>query len=108
MGLMIELSVGELDIDTGQNELFFDHRPLFQVTDVSQIPYTYVGEDNAYIIEYKEGYSRKLEHVLPRLDLLGFSPKAQQRWFDQFFEDYSERISGYEDSEYLKDIATSG
>jgi len=59
MGSMIELSVGELDIDAGNNTFFFDHSPLFQVTDIARIPYTYVGEDNAYIIEYKEGYSRK-------------------------------------------------
>jgi HEPN superfamily Toprim-like protein len=105
MGSMIELSVGELDIDTGKNQFFFDHSPLFQVTDVCQIPYTYVGKDHAYIIEHQEGYSRKLARVLPRLDLLGFPLEVQQYWFDQFFEDYSEQMSSYEDSEHLKDIA---
>jgi hypothetical protein len=45
---------------------------------------------------------------LPRLDLLGFSPEVQQYWFDQFFEDYSEQMSRFEDSEDLKDIATGG
>src|SRR5271167_2405764 len=99
MGSMIELSVGELDIDAGKNAFFFDHSPLFQVTDIALIPYTYVGDDHAYINEYKEGYSRKLEHVLPRLDLLGFSSRAQQFWFDEFFSDYSEQILHYENEE---------
>jgi len=105
MGSMIELSVGELDIDTGKNAFFSDHSPLFQVTDIAQISYIYVGEDNVYLTEWKEGYSRKLEHVLPRLDLLGFPPDSQQVWFDTFVADCSEEISRYEDDDYLAGIA---
>src|SRR5437879_29015 len=46
MGSMIHLSVGRLEIDWGRNFGFTDHSPLFQRTDLAQVPYYYVDEDD--------------------------------------------------------------
>ena len=90
----------------GKIKFSLDHSPLFQVIDIAHIPYIYVGEGNAYIRKYKED-SRKLEHVLPRLDLLGFPSEMQHFWFDNFVAECSEQILRYEDDEYFKDIAAA-
>jgi hypothetical protein len=44
MGSMIHLAVGRLEIDWGKNNGFTDHSPLFQPTDLAQVPYYYVKE----------------------------------------------------------------
>jgi hypothetical protein len=46
MGSMIYLSVGRLEVDWGKNFGFTDHSPLFQCTDLAQVPYYYVDEDD--------------------------------------------------------------
>lgn len=44
MGSMIHLSVGRLEIDWGKNHGFTDHSPLFQPSDLAQVPYYYVAD----------------------------------------------------------------
>lgn len=78
MGSMIHLAVGRLEIDWGKNGGFVDHSPLFQVTDLTQVPYYYVefhdddfqqakrcidanGEERSQLyVEYKQGTSKPL------------------------------------------------
>jgi hypothetical protein len=41
MGSMIHLAVGRLEIDWGKNTAFNDHNPLFQISDVAEVPHYY-------------------------------------------------------------------
>ena len=69
---MIQLSVGNLEIDWGKNRGFTDHSAFFQTTDVALVPYYYGGSD--YVgangekswkisVEHKEGLSKPLCEV---------------------------------------------
>src|SRR5262245_13576484 len=83
MGSMIHLAVGRLEIDWGKNFGFTDHSPLFQVTDLAQVPYYYAeGKGETYIdstgeerskliVKLKEGMSKPLGQVVDRIALLG-------------------------------------
>jgi hypothetical protein len=77
---MIQLSVGNLEIDWGKNRGFTDHSAFFQTTDVTPVPYYYGGSD--YVdakgekswkisVEYKEGLSKPLCEVKDRIELMG-------------------------------------
>jgi HEPN/Toprim N-terminal domain 1 len=82
---MIHLSVGRLEIDWGKNHGFTDHSPLFQPTDLAEVPYHYVAEgsegvsdgkggyDFDLVTEYKEGLSKPLWQVIERIHLLGYT-----------------------------------
>jgi HEPN/Toprim N-terminal domain 1 len=92
MGSMIHLAVGRLEIDWGKNFGFADHSPLFQVTDLAQVPY-YYAEDETYIdstgeersklfAELKEGMSKPLGQVVDRIALLGHTLAHCEREFE--------------------------
>jgi hypothetical protein len=88
MGSMIHLAVGRLEIDWGKNGGFTDHSPLFQQSDLRQVPYYYVKEDGETYIdssgqeryelfaEYKDGMSKPLGQVVDRIELLGHTLKT--------------------------------
>lgn len=90
MGSMINLSVGRLEIDWGKNSSFSDHSPLFQPSDVAQVPYYYVDEENPdeedggynLITEYKDGLSKPLDQVVERINLLGHTLDYARREFE--------------------------
>jgi len=92
MGSIIYLSVGRLEIDWGKNYGFTDHSALFQSTDIAEVPYYYVdendpqNEDGEYnvITEYKVGLSKPLTQVVERITLLGHTLKCARREFDYF------------------------
>jgi len=82
MGSMIQLSVGNLQVDWGKNSGFTDHSAFFQTSDVTLVPYYYVVEGSEYTdgagetqwkitVEYKEGLSKPLFEVKDRITLLG-------------------------------------
>ncbi len=83
MGSMIHLAVGRLEIDWGKNHGFIDHSPLFQHTDLTQVPYYYVAEGSDgvedehgdynfdLVAEHKVGLSKPLGEVIERINLLG-------------------------------------
>ncbi|MDP2803898.1 MAG: HEPN/Toprim-associated domain-containing protein [Phreatobacter sp.] len=95
MGSMIHLSVGRLELDWGKNSGFTDHSALFQVGDVTKVPYWYADEetpiDEADIasldrgyrlrIEYRDGMSKPLAQVVERIGLLGYTPCYARREF---------------------------
>jgi hypothetical protein len=92
MGSMIHLAVGRLEIDWGKNFGFADHSPLFQVTDLAQVPY-YYAENETYIdstgeersklfAEHKEGMSKPLGQVVDRIALLGHTLAHCEREFE--------------------------
>jgi HEPN/Toprim N-terminal domain 1 len=94
MGSMIQLAVGRLAIDWGKNFGFADHSPLFQVTDLAQVPYYYAdGKGETYIdstgeerskpfAELKEGMSKPLGQVVDRIALLGHTLAHCEREFE--------------------------
>ncbi|ESY49007.1 MULTISPECIES: HEPN/Toprim-associated domain-containing protein [unclassified Mesorhizobium] len=92
MGSMIYLAVGRLEIEWGKNFGFKDHSALFQgESDVSNVPYYYVGEEEEHatdgetryapIVELKEGLSKPLAQVIQRLNLLGHTYAQCEREF---------------------------
>jgi hypothetical protein len=92
MGSMIHLAVGRLEIDWGKNDGFRDHSPLFQPSDLTEVPYYYVDEANPrkesgaeyesnLVTHYKEGMSKPLGQVVERINLLGHTlPYARQEF----------------------------
>lgn len=90
---MIHLAVGRLEVDWGKNSGFSDHSPLFQQTDLAQVPYYYVKEDGRtyvdssgqeryeLIAEFKDGMSKPLGQVIDRIELLGHTLKHCEREF---------------------------
>lgn len=89
---MIYLSVGRLEVDWGKNHRFDDHSPLFQSSDIAQVPYYYVDEDDPQnesgeynvITEYKVGLSKPLAQVVERITLLGHTLEYARREFEHF------------------------
>lgn len=84
MGSMITLGIGEMEVDWGKNWHFNDYSNLFLPSDKKDIPYYYA--DN--IVEYKQGYSRKLNKVKERLELLGYSKHNLQYIFQRVKDNY--------------------
>src|SRR5712692_5979817 len=92
MGSIISLSVGNLEIDCGKNSSFFNHSILFQPDDIRDVDYFYAADDdeesnpNGYTLmaEQKEGYSKPLQDVLPRLELLGFTLNGVEQLYSAF------------------------
>lgn len=88
MGSMITLGIEKMEIDWGKNNTFTNHSALFQIDDIKQIPYYYADWDSEKtIVEWKEGYSKKLSEVKQRLDLLGYSIKNISKIFEEHIEE---------------------
>lgn len=90
MGSMISLAVGRLEIDWGKNHGFVDHSALFQPSDLAKIPYFYArpqsrgdgdGSDWEIITEMKDGLSKRLSHVIARVNLLGHTAAVCEKEF---------------------------
>ena len=101
MGSMIHLAVGRLEIDWGKNNGFTDHSPLFQIHDIDNVPYHYVGEELEHgnkgkhrweiITEFKEGLKKPLAEVVDRIRLLGYT----SAWSEKEFI-YLSNLNGFE------------
>ena len=76
---MITLRLGRLEVDWGKNNFFTNHSPLFRATDLSEADYYYADD----IVKRKPAYLRKLRHVIPRLELLGFSLEGCRRAYEE-------------------------
>lgn len=86
MGSMITLGIEKLDIAWGKNDVFESFSDLFQVDDLKDIKYYYA--DN--IVETKKGYSRKLNRVKTRLDLLGYTLPQIKEMYEDLYNDHNE------------------
>ena len=93
MSTEIRLSVGRLEVDWGRNFNFADHSQLFQPCDLAEVPYywrtgNHVYRDGEEDFEYEittemgEGLSKPIEHVVERLELLGYSMNYARREFE--------------------------
>lgn len=87
MGSMISLGVGRMEIDWGKNSVFTEHSSLFKPEDVTLIPYYYVDNDAAPIVEEKEGLSRNLLSIKKRLDLLGYTLEKVKALYNDTLEE---------------------
>ncbi|WP_394269736.1 HEPN/Toprim-associated domain-containing protein [Qipengyuania sp.] len=93
MGSLIHLAVGRFEVDWGKNNMFRMHGELFQPDDVGLVPYAYWDEDAEGVIdELKEGTSRSLRRVLPRLALLGHSITTAEAEFASIEQQYGESL----------------
>jgi hypothetical protein len=84
MGTMINLALGRLEVDWGKNNGFTNHTALYQASDVKPVPSYYAGDDwpnGEPIIEFNEGLSKPLRHVVDRIELLGFTLKAVEEQY---------------------------
>lgn len=91
MGTMISLGVGKLEIDWGKNGRYENFCDLFQPDDWKDIKYYYA--DN--IVKIKKGYSRSLQLVKPRLDLLGYTLENIKKMYENNFKEYCESMGKY-------------
>jgi hypothetical protein len=79
MGSMITLRLGRLEVDWGKNNFFTNHSPLFRATDLQEADYYYADD----VVKRKPAYVRRLRHVIPRLELLGFSLEGCRRAYEE-------------------------
>lgn len=86
MGSMITLGIEKLEIAWGKNNVYENFSDLFQIDDLKDIKYYYA--DN--IVETKKGYSRKLNRVKTRLDLLGYTLPQIKKMYDDLYNEYNE------------------
>ena len=100
MGSMINLAVGRLEVDWGKNTNFSDHSPLFQPSDLCEVPYYYIATDQEFDEEVngdnltrvlKEGLAKRLPHVVDRINLLGHTMECARREFD-----YLAQLNGFD------------
>jgi hypothetical protein len=87
LGSTIHLTIGNLELDWGQNYGFLDHSSLFAVTDLKSVPYDYVAGDGSSKVEMKQGFSGPLRSVVDRLSLLGYSLENAEPAFNQMVEE---------------------
>lgn len=89
MGTMICLSLGRLEVDWGKNDIFSDHGALFQDTDFKPVASYYASEDcpdGDPIIEMNEGLSKPLGKVQDRLELLGYTMKSVEHYYEKLHQ----------------------
>ena len=106
MGSMIHLAVGRLEIDWGKNASFADHSQLYQPSDLAQVPYYYVDENDPHneeggeleynlVTEFKDGLSKPLDQVMERIDLLGYTMNHARQEFE-----YVSRLTGFDTDKF--------
>lgn len=86
---MITLGIGQMEIDWGKNSVVNDHSVLFQRCDLKLIPYYYVNYNtDKPFVKMREGFSRKLKYMKPRLELLGYDLASIRTRFDKLIQDH--------------------
>tara|TARA_R110000868_G_scaffold147163_1_gene368408 strand:+ start:2228 stop:3418 length:1191 start_codon:yes stop_codon:yes gene_type:complete len=101
MGSYITLGVGELELDWGKNFGFRDYSKLFLPSDKKLINYYYADDFQ----DLRPGYSRPLNKVRKRLDLLGYSLFDLKEHFDNHNEVYPDYLDHPEiDFDTIKSI----
>lgn len=77
MGTMIELALGNLEVDWGKNSHFIHHGELFQECDLKEIPLRRYGvgadSNSKPHIVHEEGFGKPLHQVADRVELLGYT-----------------------------------
>lgn len=114
MGSMIHLAVGSLEIDWGKNYNYSDHSPLYQIHDVTNVPYFYLDdanfsgdEDNwEIIVEQKEGLSKPLHEIIERIELLGHTFEYCKKEFLYLSEFYGFEVAKFNFEQLHKALST--
>lgn len=84
MGSMLTLGIEKFEIAWGKYNVYENFSDLFQIGDFTDIKYYY--DDS--LIETKKGYSRKLNRVKNRLDLLGYTLPQIKEIYEDLYKDY--------------------
>ncbi len=80
MGTIIDLRLGNLIVDWGKNEIYSDHRALFQSKDVRSICQ---DKNNGGQEGTVTTLARSLFEIVPRLELLGYSLESAQTEYEE-------------------------
>lgn len=104
MGTAITLEVGGLELTYSKNDRGIDHGSLFQEHDrkrhrSEQIDYDYFRESGEEPAPMEMAFSRRLEDIVPRLELLGFSLDRVRREYEQVSARWREQMQSSEDGE---------
>jgi len=93
---MIELRLGKLSVDWGKNEIYTDHRSLFQEQDIRRV---ISPEEEDESDEHGYTLAKPLRDVVPRLKLLGYGLSAAREEYESLVEDVSdsERFPSFDD-----------
>ncbi len=82
MGSLVHLALGPFEVDWGKYNISRLHGEIYQPCDVTAIPGIRVdNEGSLHPVEWP-GASKLLAHVLPRLELLGYTLDAARTEFD--------------------------
>lgn len=91
MSSLITLGIGEMEVDWGKNSSASNHSNLFQQGDFKLVPHYYIGwETDEMITRLKEGLSRKIKYVKPRLELLGYDLASIRTRFNELVRDHED------------------
>lgn len=86
MDSIFTLRLGKFETDWRKNSIISDHSALFRATDLQDAEC--YSADGA--VKRKPAFVRKLRHVLPRLDLLGFSMEGCRRAYEEEIRQFPE------------------
>lgn len=95
MGTEISLAIGGVNLDWSKNHRGTDHGALFQDQDrcpvrCDQIDYDYYEEESADPRPTEMAFARKLEDMMPRLELLGFTLDQARSSYDNWLKTWRE------------------
>jgi hypothetical protein len=112
VGTEISLDIGGLSIDWSKNARGADHGALFQEVDrkrlrSDQIDYGYFAESGEDPGLTEMAFARRLEDVVPRLELLGFTLEAAKAEYLDVVEARREEAEDVGDENSLSRRRTS-
>lgn len=95
MGTEIQLELGGLGLTYAKNHRGPDHGSLFQPADrqrirSDQVDYEYCEKEGEDPLPMEWAFARKLKHVVPRLQLLGFTIDLAREAYSNWIVDWKE------------------
>ncbi len=104
MGTEISLELGGLSLSWAKNHHGPDHGALFQAKDrravrSDQINYEYFQEQSEDPTKMEMAFVRKLKHVVPRLELLGFTLDRARSVYDHWAVQWKEEREAIADAD---------
>lgn len=104
MGTEISLSLGGADLAWSKNHRGMDHGSLFQEADrkqhrCDQINYEYYSDEGFDPAPMEMAFVRRLEDMVPRLELLGFTLSLARRAYEERVQLWREEQEGIRDED---------
>lgn len=106
MGTEITLDIGKLTLVYNKNQIGWDHGALFQEKDRKRLPsdainYEYFEENKKDPGPMEMAFVRPLREVIPRLEMLGFTPEFARKEYERCssgWREHSKAMAEYDDS----------